>query len=107
MGDRDRRAVVARAEGDQWIAALRAEVLDGDPVSAAVAGRMAEIISSQHPEAKGLGRVIIDAAVAAMSCAAWLEQKTPGRPLSVDGLANLIGLAGIALIDQEEAADHG
>lgn len=92
-----------QAEGDQWIAELRSEILDGDPVSAHVAERMAEIITGQHPGATGLGRVIIDAAIAAIACREWLESKSPGRPLGADGLANLIGLAGIALIDQEEA----
>lgn len=106
MADRS-RAAAAQAEGDQWITALRREVLDGDPVSAAVAARMAEMIRDLHPEAAGLGRVIVDAAIAAIACRDWLEAKTPGRPVSADALANLIGLAGIALIDQEEATDHG
>lgn len=99
----DARAAMVRADGDQWIAALRREVLDGDPVSALVAGRMAAIIQAQHPGVTGLGRVIVDAAVAAISCRDWIERKTPGRPLSTEAFANLLGLAGIALIDQEEA----
>lgn len=98
----DARAVRVRAEGDQWITALRREVLDGDPVSASIAGRIAGIISAQHPGATGLGRVVIDAAIAASACRDWLELKSPGRPVSADALANLIGLAGIGLIDQEE-----
>jgi hypothetical protein len=91
-----------QSDGDQWIAALRAEILDGDKMSALVAGRMAHIIRDQHPDQPGIGRVIIDAAVAALSCRAWLERKAPGKPVTADAFANLIGLAGIALIDQEE-----
>ncbi len=99
----DAQATRVRADGDQWITALRREVLDGDPVCTAVAARMAAIITDQHPGMPGLGRVVADAALAALACREWLERKNAGRPLTADALANLIGIAGIALIDQEEA----
>jgi hypothetical protein len=93
-----------RAETDQWMAGLREEILAGDPVAEYVSGRIADAVANLHPGTAGLGAAIVTAARAALEARDWLENhSSSGRTVSADALANLIGIAGLALIDREEA----
>lgn len=102
MADIPELLTSVQAETDQWMAGLRDRVLNGAPQGPHLAGRMADAIAAQHTGMAGLGRVVITTARAGLACRTWIEGNG-GKQITADGLANLIGIAGLVLIEREGA----